>query len=74
MIEMKLKGCPVKVSCPIDFKDIFICYTERRLNCVEFKRLCKMEWDKVVEQNRKKIRNLISSYNLYFTNLYFIIL
>ena len=74
MIKMKLKRCPVKVSCSIDCKDIFICNTERCLNCVELKRLCKMEWDKVVEQNRKKIRNLISSYNLYFTNLYFIIL
>ena len=73
MIKMKLKECPVMVNCLIDFKNVLKCYTERHLNCVELQIICKKEWDRIVEQNRKKIRNVKSSYNLYFTNSYFIV-
>ncbi len=54
MLKIEIKECPVKANCSINFKNSFNCYTERRLNCVEFQRLCKIEWDKVVEHNRKK--------------------
>ena len=67
MIKIRLRECPLMANCSIKFKNSFNCFTVKRLNCVEYQKLCELEWNKVVEQNQKVIRNLKRSYSLYFT-------
>ena len=68
MITNSDNECPYRNNgCTCVYKWVVYCCTKKYFKCIEYQKLCKIEWNKVVEQNQEVIRNLKRSYSLYFT-------
>ena len=72
MAKLEIEECPVMRICPINFKNVYYCFTEKNMKC---KARIKL-WIKQLEKTEKTMYNLLKksegSHNLCFTNYYII--